>query len=223
MSNAIIKRGEKRFRLIVLGVSTGGVQALKLVLGALPAEFPLPILVVQHISPESGDGLARLLDELCAVRVKEADEEERMTAGCVYLAPPNYHLLVEKDGLLSLSNEPPVNFARPSVDMLFESAAAAFGDGVIGVVLTGAGFDGGRGIQRIKQEGGLVIIQNPVEAEASSMPQHALGLVQADHVINLAQLPVLLQQLLAEDPADGAGRPGSRVQWKNMLNGGGTQ
>lgn len=220
MSNAIISRGEKRFRLIVLGVSTGGVQALKQFLGMLPVDFPLPILVVQHISPESGDGLARLLDELCAVRVKEADEEERMTAGCVYLAPPNYHLLVEKDGLLSLSSEPPVNFARPSVDMLFESAAAAFGDGVIGIVLTGAGFDGGRGIQRIKREGGLAIIQNPAEAEVSSMPQHALGLVAADHVINLEQLPALLQQLLAEDHADVSVRPGNRVRRKSMLCGG---
>lgn len=220
MSSAIISRGAKRFRVIVLGVSTGGVQALKQFLGALPADFPLPILVVQHISPESGDGLARLLDELCAVRVKEADEEERMAAGCVYLAPPNYHLLVERDGLLSLSSESPVNFARPSVDMLFESAAAAFSDGVIGVVLTGAGFDGGQGIRRIKQEGGTVIIQDPADAEASSMPEHALGLVAADHVTSLEQLPVLLRQLLAEDQA---GRPWSRGQGKNRLNGGESQ
>lgn len=203
MSNTIFHIDKRVFRVVVLGVSTGGVQALKQILGALPAGFPLPILIVQHISPEAGNGLARLLDELCAIRVKEADEEEPMEPGCVYLAPPNYHLLLEKDAVLSLSSEPPVNFARPSVDVLFESAAAAFGGGVIGIVLTGAGYDGGRGLRRIQEEGGLTIIQDPAEAEAPSMPEHALGLVAADHVISLELLPALLQLLAGRHSEQG--------------------
>lgn len=203
MSNATCNPDKRVFRVVVLGVSTGGVQALKRLLGAFPADFPLPILIVQHISPEAGNGLARLLDELCAIRVKEADEEETMEPGCVYLAPPNYHLLLEKDAVLSLSSEPPVNFARPSADVLFESAAAAFGRGVIGIVLTGAGYDGGRGLRRIQEEGGLTVIQDPVEAEAPSMPEHALRLVAADHVISLELLPALLQLLAGRHSEQG--------------------
>lgn len=196
MPNTISEKAADRFRLIVIGVSTGGVHALKLIFNKLPPDFAIPILVVQHISPESGKGLATLLDELCRIRVKEAEEEEMLTPACVYIAPPNYHMLVERGGSISLSDDPPVNFARPSVDVLFESAAAAFGRGVIGVILTGAGFDGGRGIQRVKEQGGLVIVQEPEDAEASSMPENALSHVSADHVAPLKQIPELLMELL---------------------------
>ena len=184
-----------RFRLVVVGVSTGGVQALKLVLGHLPRDFPLPILIVQHIKPDAGSGLAKLLDELCPIKVKEAEEEERLAPGCAYLAPANYHLLVERDETLSLSGEPLVNFARPSVDVLFESAAESFDSAVIGVILTGAGYDGGKGLASIKGKGGVAIVQDPADAEASSMPKHALSLISADHVVTLRQLPGLLLQL----------------------------
>lgn len=136
-----------------------------------------------------------LLDQLCRIRVKEADEEEVAQGGWAYLAPPGYHLLVESNGALSLSAEKPVNFARPSVDVLFESAADAFGPGVIGIILTGAGYDGGRGLQCIKKRGGMAIVQDPADAEAPSMPEHALSLVAADHVVTLGELPELLQNL----------------------------
>jgi len=116
-----------RFKAVVIGVSTGGVSALKLLLGELPVDFPLPILVVTHIAPESGDSLAVLLDSMSAIHVKEADEQEQIVPATVYLAPANYHLLLERGGLLTLSIDPPVNFARPSVDVLFESAADVFG------------------------------------------------------------------------------------------------
>lgn len=191
------------YRVVVMGVSTGGVRALEEVLGALPAQFPLPILIVQHMGPSAGGGLALLLDHQCRIRVKEADEEELMMPGSVYLAPANYHLLVETDGSLSLSNDGPVNFARPSVDVLFESAAAAFGRGVIGVVLTGAGCDGGFGVRSIKHKGGLVVVQDPADAEAATMPEFALSLVAADHVVTLEELPGLLQKLAEEGHAPG--------------------
>lgn len=185
----------RRFKAVALGISTGGVGALKRVLGALPPEFPLPILVVQHISPNSQDGLPVLLDALCPIHVKEADEGEVPGPGTVYVAPPNYHLLVERDGRLALSTDPPVCFARPSADVLFESAALVYGAGLIGIVLTGAGSDGSHGLKRIKDCGGLTIIQEPGDAEATSMPNHALQATRPDHVVPLALLPQLLARL----------------------------
>jgi two-component system chemotaxis response regulator CheB len=180
-----------RFKAIVIGISTGGVETLKELLGALPKDFSLPILVVQHISPESGSGMAHLLDELCDIHVKEADEQELPAGGAVYLAPANYHLLVEPDGRLGLSTDPPINFARPSVDVLFEAAAEAFGRGLIGAVLTGAGSDGSRGLKRIKELGGITVVQDPNDAAANSMPQNAIMAVKPDYIVNLASLPQL--------------------------------
>lgn len=185
----------RRFGAVVIGISTGGVGALKRVLGALSPDFPLPILVAQHISPISQDGLPLLLDALCPIRVKEADEGELPGPGTVYVAPPNYHLLVEPQGWLGLSTDPPVCFARPSADVLFESAALTYGAGLIGIVLTGAGSDGSQGLKRIKDHGGLAIIQDPGDAEAASMPAQALKRVRPDYLVTLATLPQLLVRL----------------------------
>jgi two-component system chemotaxis response regulator CheB len=184
------------YRAVVLGVSTGGVKALKLILPQLAADFPVPILIVSHISPEADDGLAVLLDDLSAIRVKEADEGEPAVAGTVYLAPANYHLLVERDGTLALSTDPPVSFARPSVDVLFESAALVYGDTLIGIVLTGAGSDGSNGLKAIKKMRGLAIVQNPADAEMDAMPVNALQAVKADHLVTLDQLPALVTKLV---------------------------
>jgi len=188
----------RNFRAVVIGVSTGGVQALKKLLGPLPAEFTLPILVVQHIGPDAGSGLARLLDEYCVLRVKEADEQDEILPGTVYLAPANYHLLVERDGYLALSADPCVSFARPSVDVLFESAAEVFGPQLIGIVLTGANSDGSRGLKSIKQHGGIAIVQDPAGAQARQMPQAALAATRVDHVVDLDGMAALLQQLASQ-------------------------
>ena len=185
-----------QFRAVVIGASTGGVSALKILLGELPVDFPVPVLVATHISPDSDDGLAVLLDTLCAIRVKEADEQEPLVPGTVYLAPANYHLLVERGGNLALSIDPPVNFARPSVDVLFESAAEAYGAELIGIILTGAGSDGSKGLLKIKNRGGMAIVQAPADAEMDSMPRSALQLLKADHVVPLKGIPPLLRQLL---------------------------
>jgi two-component system, chemotaxis family, protein-glutamate methylesterase/glutaminase len=183
---------EPRFKAIVIGISTGGIGTLKPLLGALPAEFPLPLIIVQHLSRDTGDKLALLLDGLCAIHVKEADEEEFPVGGSVYLAPPNYHLLIEPDGSFSFSTDAAVNFSRPSVDVLFETAAEAFGSGVIGVVLTGAGFDGSHGI---------AVVQDPQDATASSMPKHAIMAVEPDYIVTLAALPQLFIRLSeSEEP-----------------------
>jgi two-component system chemotaxis response regulator CheB len=181
--------------LVVVGVSMGGLEALKRFLGALPVAFCLPVLVVQHLAPESGDGLATILDTLCAIRVKEADAGEMPRRGTVYLAPANYHLLVEADGSLSLSVDPPVNYARPSVDVLFETAAEAFGAQLVGVLLTGAGSDGSRGLRAIQQRGGRTLVQDPEEAAADSMPRSALDLLRPDAVLPLEGLAACLFDL----------------------------
>lgn len=183
------------FRAVVMGVSSGGVHALGSLLGALPADFPLPILIVQHMGADVGDSLAKLLDAHSPLHVKEADEQDAARPGHVYLAPANYHLLVEQDGRLSLSADAPVSYARPSVDVLFESAADAYGPALIGVVLTGANFDGARGLARIKQCGGLAIVQDPLDAEAPQMPQAALAATKVDRVLPLAGIADALSSL----------------------------
>ncbi|HEX8961492.1 MAG TPA: chemotaxis protein CheB [Rhodocyclaceae bacterium] len=194
----------RKFSAVAIGVSSGGVQALKLLLGELPRDYPLPILIVQHISPDAGNGMAKLLDDLCAIRIKEADEQDRIVPATVYLAPPNYHLLVEREGFLSLSADPPVSYARPSVDVLFESAAAVFGPQLVAIVLTGANWDGARGVQAVKRRGGVVIVQDPADADTPQMPQAALAAVDVDHVVPLAAMPALLRRLagLAAHPAE---------------------
>lgn len=187
----------RRYDAIVIGVSMGGVEALGILLGGLPGDFPLPLLIVHHIAPDSESTLAGMLNGRCAVSVKEADEEESITAGTAYLAPPNYHLLVDKSGTLALSVDEPVNFARPSVDVLFESAADAFGPALIGVILTGAGSDGAQGLKMIKERGGITIVQAPEDAEADSMPLSALAAVEVDHVLPLRDISGLLCGLAA--------------------------
>ncbi|MBI5093826.1 MAG: chemotaxis protein CheB [Candidatus Hydrogenedentes bacterium] len=195
-----------RYRAIVAGVSMGGVEALRVMFGGLPGDFPLPLLVVHHTGVDPGSELASILDARSAIRVKEADDEEVIRPGTAYLAPANYHLLVEKSGALALSVDPPVNFARPSVDVLFESAATAFGSRLIGVILTGAGSDGSRGLKAVQDKGGVAIVQDPADAEADSMPRGALAVVTADHVLPLKNICGLLCSLAAS----GAGKTDER-------------
>lgn len=190
------KKGKGRFKAVAIGVSTGGVDALKLLLGALPGDFPIPVLVVSHITPDAGNGLALLLDGLCGISVKEADEGESIAGGTVYIAPPNYHLQLERDSIISLSVDPHVNFARPSVDVLFTTAADSLGKALIGVVLTGAGYDGSKGLQQVAVQGGVTIVQDPADAVADSMPRSALALVKPDYMVELKNLAKLLINLV---------------------------
>lgn len=160
---------------IVVGASAGGLDVLDTFLSALPGDFGLPLLVVQHLPPTEDGTFARLLDERCALPVKEAEDREPVTGGRVYLAPPGYHLLLERSGVLSLSVDERVRFARPSVDVLFESAASAWGEGCVALVLTGANDDGARGAKRIESFGGLVLVQDPSTAHAEAMPRGAIA------------------------------------------------
>ena len=163
-----------------------------MLLSGLPKDFPLPLIIVHHIRPDAESSLATMLNARCTIQVKEADEGELVVPGTAYIAPPNYHMLVERDGRLALSVDLPVNFARPSVDVLFESAADALGPDLIGLILTGAGSDGTHGLKMIKANGGLAIIQDPADADADSMPRSALAAVKADHVLPLKEIAGLL-------------------------------
>jgi two-component system chemotaxis response regulator CheB len=186
---------KRNFQAVVVGVSSGGLEALKILVPGLRANFPLPVLVVQHLAPHSDTYLSACLDELSVLTVKEAEDKEFLAPGTVYVAPPNYHLLVEPDGALSLSVDPKVNFSRPSVDVLFETASDAFGPALIGIVLTGANHDGAKGLARIKNRGGLTIVQDPKTAQAQAMPLAALEATKVDHVLALHDIAPFLNHL----------------------------
>jgi two-component system chemotaxis response regulator CheB len=187
----------RRYDAVAIGVSTGGLRALEVILQALPRDFTLPLLIVQHIDRDAGAGLAHLLDARCALKVKEADDQDEIAPGTAYIAPANYHLLVENRERLTLSVDPPVNFARPSIDVLFESAADVFGPSLIGIVLTGANADGSEGLKRVKTRGGLAIVQEPTDAEAAQMPRAAIEATKVDHVKPLGEIAALLERLAA--------------------------
>lgn len=190
-----------RFDVVVVGVSAGGVDLLLEVLPRLPVDFPVPIVVCLHASPGTTAELAAMLDERLPLKVVEAADKAPMRPCHVYLAPGGYHLLLERDGAFSLSVDEPVRFARPSVDVLFDSAAHVYRQRVLAVVLSGANDDGARGASRIKAAGGTVIVQDPASAVAADMPRAALAAVAPDHCVVPAELPPLLLRLCGEDRA----------------------
>ena len=183
---------------VVIGVSTGGLKVIKAILSVLLSEFALSIIIVMHRHKETDGYLERSLNDECKMQVKQADEKEEIKAGIVYVAPPNYHLLIEDDGTFSMSVEGPVNYARPSVDVVFESAAEVYGEGLIGVILTGANKDGSRGLKMIKKSGGLTIVQTPETSEAAEMPKSAMEAVKPDYVLPLIEIGRLLRKLESE-------------------------
>jgi two-component system chemotaxis response regulator CheB len=181
--------------LVVMGASWGGLAALRTVLGGLPSGFAAPVVVVQHRSAESHPTVfGELLGATTDLEVCEASDKRLLERGHVYLAPPDYHTLVEEDHL-ALSMEGAVGYARPSIDVLFESAAEAGRERCLGVVLTGASDDGARGLARIAALGGIAIVQDPETAERSEMPRAALETVPGARVAVVEEIPVLLAAL----------------------------
>lgn len=181
-----------QYEAIVIGVSSGGLNALKFIFSALPADFNMPIIIVQHISARSDNQWIKLLNDKSNLNIKEADEKEIIEKGNVYMAPPNYHLLIEKNKTFSLTIDEKVNFARPAIDVLFESAAEAYENKLIGIILTGSSSDGTLGLKKIKEYGGLTIVQDPKTAESSFMPASAMAVVNVDHVLPLEGMADLL-------------------------------
>lgn len=175
-------------RAVVIGASAGAIQALSEILPALPADFPLPILIVVHIPADRSNILAPLFDKKCQMAVREAEDKEPALGGVIYFAPPGYHLLVEMEETLSLSSDEEVLYSRPSIDVLFESAADAYGPAVIGIILTGANCDGAKGLKAIAAAGGTALVQEPNNAYANAMPQAALAECASARVMSLAEI-----------------------------------
>ncbi|WP_443750007.1 chemotaxis protein CheB [Asticcacaulis solisilvae] len=173
---------------IAIGVSAGGLKALSAILPLLPADFSIPVFIVIHLPPGKTSIVSDLFADKCQVVVREAEDKAPIEPGVVYFAPPDYHLLVEPDGYLSLSNDEPVLFSRPSVDVLFESAADAYGPALVGIVLTGANNDGAQGLKAIMAAGGQGLIEKPEEAYASMMPKSAIDACPDARIMSLDEI-----------------------------------
>lgn len=191
----------KPFRAVVVGCSAGGLEALRRLLVPLPADFPLPIVVVAHVAPDSGSLLAELLSNACSLRVAEAQEKDVVKPGRVYIAPPGYHLLVERDESLSFSVDEKVCNVRPSIDVLFQSAADVWAERLIGVLLTGANSDGTGGLRAIRGRGGYCLVQDPAQAFAQTMPRSAISAGLADSILPLDDMGRQLAALVGRGGA----------------------
>ena len=178
-----------------MGASAGGMEALATVLSALPEEFPLPVIVVQHVSPDHHADMAACFARHVAIPAGEAQDKGAVQGAHVYFAPPNYHLLVEPDRTFSLSVDEPEHFARPSIDVLFETAARAWTTRLIGVLLTGSNRDGAEGMVAIKRYGGLTIAQDPATAAYPVMPKAAIDAGAVDRILTIEEIACFLRSL----------------------------
>lgn len=183
------------FKAVVIGASAGGMHTINKLLSKLPENFLLPIIIVQHIAPTSDNYLIEFLNKNTKLNVKEVDEKEIIKKGNIYLAPPNYHILIEEDSSISLSADEKVNYSRPSIDVLFLSASDAFKEKLIGIILTGANADGSGGLLEIRRNGGLTIVQDPIEAETSIMPLSAIKIAEPQHILTIKEISKLLIEL----------------------------
>ena len=188
------------FDIVALATSAGGLKALSQVLSNLSADFPAPVVIVQHLDPRHRSLMADILSRRTALIVKQAEEGDSLKPGTVYIAPPNRHLLVNPDDTLSLTQSELVHFVRPSADLLFDSVAASHQERAIAVVLTGTGSDGAMGVQAIKKMGGTVIVQDAETAEFSGMPNAAIQTSSIDFVLPLDEVAAALITLVMKTP-----------------------
>lgn len=190
--------GDRLIEAVVIGASAGGVEALSEILPGLRQGVAPAVMVVLHIPRERPSLLATIFDAKCAVQVREAQDKEPVEPGTVYFAAPDYHLLVDHGAQgpwLAMSNDEAVNFSRPAIDVLFESAADCWGPRVLGIVLTGGNQDGAQGLQAIARAGGMTVVQDPRQAQAPYMPEHAIAAGPVDHVLTLSDIAALLASL----------------------------
>ncbi|MEU6147986.1 chemotaxis protein CheB [Streptomyces sp. NPDC047081] len=184
------------FEVVAVASSAGGIHGLATLLGALGEQFPVPVLVVQHLDPRHRTVIAEVLDRRTPLDVKLAEDREQTLPGTAYIAPPDRHLLVGSDGMLTLTDTELVHFVRPSADLLFESVAGAYGARAIACVLTGTGRDGAMGVDAVKSRGGTVIVQDPATAEFRGMPDAAVGTGRVDFVLPLEEIPAVIRGLV---------------------------
>ncbi len=179
---------------IVIGGSAGGLEALLTILPLLRDDFPLPIAIVLHVHPVRPSHLVDVLKARCSLVVKEVEDKEPIEPGTIYVAPPNYHVLNERRRCFSLSVDEPVHFSRPAIDVLFTSAADAYGAALIGVVLSGSSDDGASGLACIKEKGGMVLVQAPATAVHQSMPNAAIRETSLEHALSLKEIADFLER-----------------------------
>jgi len=191
--------GRRDIAALVIGASAGGVEALLLLAECFGAATPFPLVAVLHLPAEGPNLLPHLLTDSSRLAVKEGEPWESPRPGTLYLAPPGYHLSIESDGSFSLSTEEPVHFSRPSIDVLFESAAAVYRERLIAVLLTGANADGADGLLRVRDSGGIALVQDPESAKSPEMPQAALKLLDPDCVLSLSDLATVLRRRWGAD------------------------
>jgi two-component system chemotaxis response regulator CheB len=184
-----------KYEAIVIGTSAGGLLVLTTLLEALPADFSIPLIVVQHRSKDERNLLEEVLSRKCKIAIKQADEKEKIEKGSVYFAPPDYHLLIEKDHTFSLNFDTKVNYSRPAIDILFETAAYVFKEKLLAMILTGANADGAVGIKTIKKQGGTTIAQKPATAQFPAMPQAAIDTGCIDKILEINEIKDLLMQV----------------------------
>lgn len=182
-------------RAVIIGASAGALEALSLLLPALPATYGLPVFVIVHVPADKPSVLAEIFDAKCQVRVIEAEDKEPVEPGVVYFAPPDYHMLFEDQRTIALSNEDAVLFSRPSIDVSLESAADVWGEDLIGIILTGANQDGARGLAAVSKAGGTVIVQNPDGAYAQAMPEAAIAACSHAKVMSLTDMSAYLMSI----------------------------
>jgi len=185
------------YNAIVIGGSAGSMEVLLNLFSVLRKDFRVPIIIVSHVHPLDNGGLVDFLSQQTGLNIKEADEKESIQPGHIYFSPANYHLLIEQDKTFSLSIDPKVNYSRPSIDVMFETAAMAWTDALIGIILTGANSDGAAGICAIKDHGGFTIAQDPADSAYPVMPQAAIDTGKIDSILSIGELAMVLN--------DGAG------------------
>ena len=184
------------FDLIVVAASAGGIAALSKIFSGLPEDLPVPIVVVQHLDPRHRSLLAEVLSRRTPLGVRQAQGGDKLEPGTIYIAPPDNHVLANADGTIALSQSELVHFVRPSADLLFESAAGAYRDRLVAVVLTGTGSDGSMGVRAVKAVNGTVIVQDPADAEFDGMPKAAIATGDVDFVLPLAEIATALVTLI---------------------------
>ncbi len=185
----------RQLEAVVIGTSAGGIDALTRVLPSLPPTTPVPILIVVHIPRERPSLLTEIFRHKCTMRVEEAVDKADIKPGRIYFAPPDYHMLIDRGPQIALSVDDVIQFSRPSIDVLFESAADVYGKNLLGILLTGGNEDGASGLAYIAKCGGTTVLQDPAEAAASAMPEGALKLMTPTHLMRLDEIAALLMTI----------------------------
>lgn len=185
-----------RYDIVAIGTSAGGIDALKTLLSNFNFTNKIAIIIVQHLSPSSKSYLPKILSNMINMDVYEIEDKMKLQRGYIYVAPPNYHVMIEKEGVFTLTNFEKVCYARPSIDVTFESISDVFEERVIGVILTGANHDGGHGLMQIKANGGYTIVQDPMSAEAMEMPKYAIEHVNPNEILEIGKMGFRINELI---------------------------